>query len=150
MPKSRKLKKRGGYNNEMQGTCSYNVNDDTTRVNSENAQELQKVYFSCCPKTRFGFKNKAPFCKNLSKQYTMLQQARNYETKEFFEKDNDRYLNNDDEDYFKPRNMIMNEDEDEFRKEWKGPVESLGGKSRKRHMKKRHLKKRKTSKRRKI
>ena len=69
MPKSRKLKK-GGYNNIAQGqdTCPYNINDDTTRVNSENAQELQKVYFSCCPKTRFGFKNKTPFCKNLSKQ----------------------------------------------------------------------------------
>ena len=79
----------------------------------------------------------------------MLQHARNYETKEVFEKDNDRYLNNDDEDYFKPRNMIMNPDQDEFRKEWKGPIESLGGKTRKSRMKKRHHKKRKTIKRKK-
>lgn len=148
----RTRRRRGGDKNQSYqklGTCEYNLNDVNARVNSEDAGDLKKVYDTCCPKTRFGFKNSMPFCKNLSKQYTMLQEARNYETKEIFEKNNDRYLNSEDEDYYKPRNAIMNPEGEEFGEDFQGSVTSLGGKYRKMRKSRKSRKMRKSRKSRK-
>ena len=118
-------KRRGGYTNVSM--CEYNVNDNNVRVNSEDPRELQGIYNTCCPKSRFGFKNSKPFCKNLAGQFKMLQQAKNYENDQIFKHDNDRYLNSDDEDYYKPRNAITNPDEEEFGPEFRGSTYGLGG-----------------------
>jgi hypothetical protein len=114
------------------GMCKYNVNDSNVRVNSEDPYELHEVYQTCCPKKKSLFfgskKNTSPFCKNLENQFKMLQEARQYENDEIFKKDNDRYLNDDDEDYYKPRNAITQPEGEEFGKEFKETVNSLGGK----------------------
>ena len=143
MPKT--AKKRGGY--EKLATCEYNLNDKNARVNSEDAYKLQGIYNTCCPKTRFGFKNSAPFCKNLANQFTMLQSAKNFETKQAFKNDDDRYISTEDVDYYKPRNAIISPTGEEFGDEFKGPVYEIGGKSRRYRTYKRKSRKSKTHRR---
>lgn len=130
----RTAKKRGGY--VKLDTCEYNLYDNNARVNSEDAYELQGVYNTCCPKTRLGLKNSAPFCKNLANQFKMLQGAKNYETKQVFKSDSDKYLSSEDDDYYKPRNAIISPTDEEFGDEFKGPVYEIGGKSKSKKSKK--------------
>jgi hypothetical protein len=129
----RTRKRRGGEFNYKPvqtnlGMCKYNINDPNVRISTEDPYELQRNYQTCCPKSRFGFKNSSPFCKKLANQFKMLQEAKNYETKQVFEKDNSRYMNHDeDEDYYKPRNAITHPEEEEFGPEFQGKVNELGG-----------------------
>lgn len=133
MRKTRTNKRRRGGDSyrDMTGVCNYNVNDKNARVSTDNPYELQKIYQTCCPKSRFGFKNSKPLCKNLNNQFRMLQEARNFENKEVFEKDNLRYLRPDDEDYYKPRNAILSPDDEEFSEEFKENITTLGGRPKK-------------------
>jgi len=141
------VKKRGGYTNL--DVCEYNIYDNNARVNSEDPRELQGIYNTCCPKTQFGLKNSKPFCKNLEGQFKMLQQANNYENKQTFKYGNDRYINSEDEDYYKPRNAIINQNEDEFGPEFQGPTYGLGGRKTRKSRKSRKNKSRKSKKSRK-
>jgi hypothetical protein len=135
------------------GMCRYNVNDSNVHVNSEDSYELHQVYQTCCPKKKSLFfgskKNTSPFCKNLENQFKMLQEAKNYENKEIFEKDNDRYLNDDDEDYYKPRNAITHPEGEEFGSEFQGTVNEIGGKRTRKSKKTKKSKKTRKSRRKK-
>ena len=123
--KSRKNKKRGGEpSDKSTNICVYNVDDATTRINSEDPYELQGIYNKCCPKTMLGLKNTKPFCKNLASQFAMLQDAKNFENEQIFKYDNERFYNISDTDYYKPRNAIINRDDNiekgEFSAEFQG------------------------------
>jgi hypothetical protein len=153
MPKSIKRKRGGELSNKNVNECKYNVNDANARVNSEDPYEIQGVYNKCCPKSTFGFKNPKPFCKNLAKQYTMLQQAKNFGKKQIFTDDNDRFADIENKDYYKHRNAITNPNENiekgEFSKEFQETNNKIGGKSRKTRKTRKSRRVRKTRKSRK-
>ena len=128
-------KKEGELSNKNVNECKYNVNDTNARVNSEDPYELQGIYNKCCPKSTFGFKNPKPFCKSLAGQYKMLQEAKNFEKKQIFTYDNDRFADIENKDYYKPRNAITSPNENiekgEFSKEFQETNNKIGGKTRK-------------------
>ena len=72
----RMMKRGGGWFNTKKIVDS-SVCDPNKLVQLKNPDEMYSTYQTCCPKSTFGYKNSAPYCKQLELNYTSALRARN-------------------------------------------------------------------------
>ena len=72
----RMMKRGGGWFTTKKITDS-SVCDPNKLVQLKTPEEMYLTYQTCCPKSRFGYKNSSPYCKQLELNYMSAIKAKN-------------------------------------------------------------------------